>query len=307
MSYTRDRLAASRAQREQQSVELSNLPHPPEATTYTTSHVPIPPGGLSDLAAFLAEDTSIQEGIQQVRGNVSQIAALRTQSLNAIDDSTAAEASRIDALTSETRALLQQLKDRIRAMENTPSKQDAQLRNNRLAVLRTKFMEAIQDYQREEQESRAKAKQRVERQVLIVKPDATREEIAAAVEGGGQQIFAEALTTSTRYGESRAAYREVQERQEDIKRVERTLAELAQLFSDMAVMIEQQDAVIKNVEQTAQVVDQDTSHALGQTEIAVKHARSYRRGRWICFFIFLTVICILALVLGLTLGLKNRS
>ncbi|KAF4614814.1 hypothetical protein D9613_002954 [Agrocybe pediades] len=276
MSYTRDRLAASRAQREQQSVELSNLPHPPEATTYTTTHAPIPPGGLSDLAAFLAEDTSIQEGIQQVRGNVSQIAALRTQSLNVIDDSTAAEASRIDALTSETRALLQQLKDRIRAMENTPSKQDAQLRNNRLAVLRTKFMEAIQDYQREEQESRAKAKQRVERQVLIVKPDATREEIAAAVEGGGQQIFAEALTTSTRYGESRAAYREVQERQEDIKRVERTLAELAQLFSDMAVMSEQQDAVINNVEQTAQVVDQDTSHALGQTEIAVKH------GEYIC-------------------------
>lgn len=41
------------------------------------------------------------------------------------------------------------------------------------------------------------------------------------------------LTNSTRYGESRAAYREVQERQEDLKRVERTLAELAQLFSDV--------------------------------------------------------------------------
>jgi len=41
------------------------------------------------------------------------------------------------------------------------------------------------------------------------------------------------LTSSHRYGESRAAYREVQERQEDLKRVERTLAELAQLFSDV--------------------------------------------------------------------------
>lgn len=38
---------------------------------------------------------------------------------------------------------------------------------------------------------------------------------------------------SNRYGESRAAYREVQERHEDIKRIERTMAELAQLFNDV--------------------------------------------------------------------------
>jgi t-SNARE complex subunit (syntaxin) len=38
---------------------------------------------------------------------------------------------------------------------------------------------------------------------------------------------------SNRYGESRAAYREVQARHEDIKRIERTIAELAQLFNDV--------------------------------------------------------------------------
>ena len=41
------------------------------------------------------------------------------------------------------------------------------------------------------------------------------------------------LMSSNRYGESRAAYREVQERHEDIKRIERTIAELAQLFNDV--------------------------------------------------------------------------
>jgi syntaxin 1B/2/3 len=72
-----------------------------------------------------------------------------------------------------------------------------------------------------------------------------------AVDGGGQQVFAEAvskyfafipsvvrfwllqLTTSTRYGESRAAYREVEERHHDLQKVEKTLAELSQLFSDV--------------------------------------------------------------------------
>jgi len=39
--------------------------------------------------------------------------------------------------------------------------------------------------------------------------------------------------SSTRYGESRAAYREVQERHQDIRKIENTLAELAQLFNDV--------------------------------------------------------------------------
>ncbi|KDR81534.1 hypothetical protein GALMADRAFT_221397 [Galerina marginata CBS 339.88] len=296
MAY-RDRLAASRAQREQ-AIELSNVPQ-------NTPAAPTSPGGSQlDLSAFLAEDTSIQEGIQQIRENVAQISALRLQSINAIDDRNHVELERIDALTNDTHALMQNLKERIRSMESATTRQDA-LRNNRLALLRTKFVEAIQDYQREEQESRAKSKQRVERQLLIVKPDATPQEVAAAVEGGGgQQIFAQALTISTRYGESRAAYREVQERQEDLKRVERTLAELAQLFSEMGTLVEQQDAVINNVETTAAEVNRDTEKALENTKIAVKHARSYRKGRWICFFIFLGLIAILAVVLGVVFGRK---
>ena len=38
---------------------------------------------------------------------------------------------------------------------------------------------------------------------------------------------------NSRYTESRAAYREVQERHEDIKRIAKTLDELAQLFNDV--------------------------------------------------------------------------
>lgn len=42
---------------------------------------------------------------------------------------------------------------------------------------------------------------------------------------------------SNRYGESRAAYREVQERHEDIKRIEKTITELAQLFNDVSIVL----------------------------------------------------------------------
>lgn len=41
----------------------------------------------------------------------------------------------------------------------------------------------------------------------------------------------------SRVGDSRAAYREVQERHEDIKRIEKTLGELAQLFNDVGPLV----------------------------------------------------------------------
>ncbi|KAF8970001.1 t-SNARE [Flammula alnicola] len=298
MAY-RDRLAASRAQRVGQNIELSNVAREPTPASPST-----PGGGMSDLSTFLAEDTSIQQGIQQMRDNVAQISALRLRSLNAIDDETQAELNRIDVLTVETRGLMQELKGRIQRMEAAPMRTDIQLRSGRINLLRTKFLEAIQDYQREEQEGRAKSKARVERQLKIVKPDASPEEVAAAVEGGGQQIFAQALTTSTRYGESRAAYREVQERQQELQKVEVTLAELAQLFAEMGTLVEQQDAVVNSIESTAQDVAKDTEKALQNTEQAVVHARAYRKKKWICFFIFIIVLCILAIILGIVFGKK---
>jgi len=257
------------------------------------------------LSQFLAEDTSIQQGIQQLRENVSQISTLRIQSIDAVSEASLAETEKIDSLTARTRTLIQNLRDRIKRLESLPLQQDVQLRKNRISLLRSKFLEALQDYQREEQESRAKTRQRVERQLKIVNPLATQEDVTNALEGGGQQVFAKALTTTTRYGESRAAYREVQERQQDLRKLEQTLNELSLLFGEMGLLVDQQDATIKSVQNTAQGVKNDTERAEGDTNVAVKHARSYRKGRWICFFISLFVVCVLALVLGLVFGTKK--
>lgn len=283
---SRDRLAAARARRSQ-AMEMSNL-----ATTG-------PAGGSS--SPFLSEVADIQDGIRHYNENVSRISTLRSQLLN---EPNAEESEQLDSLAEENRNLSQDLKERIQRLVQEPQGQDAELRRNRIALLQSKFMEAIQSYQLMEKENRAKSRQRVERQLKIVKPDATPEEVAAAFEGGGEQIFAQALTTSTRYGESRAAYREVQGRQEDLRKMEQTLAELAQLFIDMGTLIEQQEAVITTVEDTARDVEGNTEKALQHTGNAVIHAQSYRKGRWICFFISLFVVCVLALVLGLVFGRK---
>jgi len=61
--------------------------------------------------------------------------------------------------------------------------------------VKSKFVEAIQNYQQVEQQYRTRYKQRMERQYKIVKPDATLEEVRAVVnDPNSDQIFSQAVS-----------------------------------------------------------------------------------------------------------------
>ncbi|KAJ2912299.1 hypothetical protein MD484_g8102, partial [Candolleomyces efflorescens] len=207
------------------------------------------------------------------------------------DASTQQNNADLDDLVQETSALSSTLKRRIKALEaQGGSGSGGPARKQQTALVKSKFVEAIQQYQSVEQQYRTKYKQRMERQFKIVKPDATPDEIRAVVnDDGNGQIFQQALMDS-RFTASRAAYREVQERHEDIKRIEKTLAELAQLFNDMSILVEQQEETINTIETQAFNVQKDTEAGLQFTEKAVDSARAARKKRWICFIIIVVII-----------------
>ncbi|KAF9227551.1 t-SNARE, partial [Gyrodon lividus] len=253
------------------------------------------------MPAFYAEVTSIQEAISQFDAHVTAIADLHARSLNVLSEQdSVTNTSRLTELTESTRALSNGLSQRIKALQapiRNSSRQDAEIRKNRITLVHGKFVETLQRYQNVEQQYRQRYKDRVERQFKIVKPDATPEEVSVVVndtQGGGNGMFLQAISSSNRYGDSRQAYREVQERHEDIQRIETTLVELAQLFSDMAVLIEQQNNQIIDVEAKTAGVEEDTKRGISEVDVAIKHARAARRKRWICFWI--TVVIILAAI-----------
>lgn len=264
--------------------------------------------GGDSMSDFYAEISSIQDTIKTFNANISRIDELHSRSLNNTDDAAAQRnASQLQELVEDTSAMSTTLKRRVKDLERQGgSGRDAQIRKQQTALVKSKFVDAIQSYQTVEQQYRQKYKQRMERQFKIVKPDATPEEVRAVVndENGGQ-IFSQALMNSSRYGESRAAYREVQERHQDIKRIEQTIAELAQLFNDMSMLVEQQDETINTIQATAEVVEKDMETGLHHTGKAVGSARSARKKRWICFFLSLLILAIIAIIVVVVI--KNNS
>ncbi|EJD53089.1 syntaxin-like protein [Auricularia subglabra TFB-10046 SS5] len=255
-------------------------------------------GGARSMEAFYDEISSIQETIRTFNANVLKISELHTRSLNSMDESAAKRVGgQLEELMEETSALSAELKQRIKALERQGgSGPDGQARATQTAFVKSKFVESIQGYQQVEREYRSKYKQRIERQFKIVKPDATPEELQAVVESDDAQIFTQDLMNSNRLGQSRAAYQEVQERHADIKKIEKTLIELAQLFNDMSLAVEQQDEQIDHIQENARDVDRDVEKGLDQTIIAVNSAAGARRKRWICMWISIIIIIVIVII-----------
>ncbi|KAJ7584838.1 t-SNARE [Mycena floridula] len=284
-----DRLALSRAQRQG---NVQNNVH--EMTSIPVNQV------------FLQETVSINEAVAQFNANVSRISDLNSRLLNANAGPNDYQ-EQIDKLTDETRALITDIRERIRKLTEqdmsrlTPT--ELETRKNRITHARDKFVDALQNYQRVEQDARNKARARVERQYRIVKPEATPQEVQAAVDSG-QQVFA---AVSARFGESSTAYREVQQRHEELKNMERTIGELAQMFNDMAYMVEQQQNIFENLERTTADVEQDVEKGADHTKSAVEHARNARRMRWIIFGICFFIVAVLAIALGIKFGVPHSK
>jgi len=286
-----DRLAASRAQRApQDNIELGAVQNGAAENG-------------DDMTGFYNEIGAIRDTIRaQLVPSINRISDLHSRTLNSTDEAALKrDTANLDALVSETSKQTNDLKKRIQVLEKQGGSEGTGLvRRQQAGALKNEFREAVENYQRVEQQYRQRYRERMERQFKIVKPDATQEEVQAVLEDPqGGQIFAQALRNTTRYGESRAAYREVQERHEEVQRIEKTLTELAQLFNDMSILVEEQDEGINVINTNAADANRDTEKAVQQVDKAVVSAKRARRMRWICFIIIIIILVIIAIILAI--------
>ncbi|GAA5865657.1 hypothetical protein JCM3774_004952 [Rhodotorula dairenensis] len=272
-----------------------------------------------EMSEFFDEVTALQQDLRRAHSLIEVVGSLgnRLLAIPSAESPVALEV-RDDLATQTTaaRELFASIQTRLRALEqgnanlrvlipagqslHNLSLEDVDVRDQQVGSLKGRFKEVIHRYAETEREHRAKQRARLERQIKVVNPSLPPEEVQGLLQrvedGESAAIFAQA-TTGYRSQTARGALREVQNRAAELARIEQTLIELAQLFQDMAVMVEAQDVVIAEVEQTAAVVSHDMEKGVEQVQVAVKHARNARRFRWICFGIIVLILVVLAIAL----------
>jgi t-SNARE complex subunit (syntaxin) len=145
-----------------------------------------------------------------------------------------------------------------------------------------------------------KYRQQLERQYLIVKPQATKEELDRLTHGGSadatvllnQQIFSMANRA-----QAAKQLAEMQERHHDIISIEKSIRELHQMFVDMAIIVEQQGELIDKVEDHVANTAEYTEHAAQEMRQAVIRQRGVQKKKWIILIILVILLTIIGLVI----------
>ncbi|KAI7862427.1 t-SNARE [Spinellus fusiger] len=261
------------------------------------------PVDLATTEGYLLEVDALTGAIKDVSHNINVIGELHSASLDSINESQSAKSSQqLEQFVADTSRQNNAIKNRIKAMEQSNLKlkkgSDLNIRKAQVERLKKDFVNIIQRYQDVERTYSQKYRQRVERQIRIVRPDVTDEEIDAVIESDKQNsIFAQSLMQSSRSGQARAVINEVQSRHDDIKKIEKTIIELQQLFMDMQMLVENQGHVIDTIENNAESTANDMEQGVKHIDSAIKKAKATRAKKWCCFVIFIILCVVIAILI----------
>ncbi|KAG2197192.1 hypothetical protein INT46_003354 [Mucor plumbeus] len=254
---------------------------------------------LASTEAFFAKIEDIKCLVGKINENITEIETLHTFALSSINNEKASQVNlTLEELVRQTSKLNKQAKEHIKILELNNAKlilnlSDSQMRRTQLQGLKKKFIKTIQRYQDIEHTFEKKHRQRIERQILIVKPDATPQEIENAIDSDNTpQIFAHSLLNHNRLGNATQVLDEVQIRHQDIKKIEKTILELHKLFLDMQTMVDMQQETVTNIEKTTEQAVHELEKGNKHVSVAVKTAKITRKRKWCCFIIFIILLAV---------------
>ncbi|KAF2748897.1 t-SNARE [Sporormia fimetaria CBS 119925] len=286
----------------------SNYSQPSQYSQYSSTHEPLPQTTSTPLSQqdFLTRVNGTKSRIRQLSSNIQEIGSIH-QRLLASPESDASRA--LESLVTQTQVRNTQIKDEIKFLERDAARDPSNTaKRTQVEALKRSFRSQLDDFYREEADYSRRYREAISRQYRIVNPEATEEEVqeAANADWGEEGIFTQALK-SNRTGQASSVLGAVRARHNDIQAIEKTMAELSQLFQQLDEQVVYQEVQVDETEQqTHQVVD-DHRHANEQLDRGIASAKRARKLKWWCLFTVVAIICILALILGLYFGLRNNG
>jgi len=262
----------------------------------SSAHLQSQNGNQGDFVQFMNKINEINENLDRYETIINNIDSLHKNLLTQVNEEREIEVRhQLDNLISQASNLQYQLKTDIKLAQQDglhDSNKQAQAENSR-----QRFLKLIQDYRIIDSNYKEENKEQAKRQYKIVQPEATDDEVEAAISDvGGQQIFSQALLNANRRGEAKTALAEVQARHQELLKLEKTMAELTQLFNDMEQLVIEQEENIEVIDKNVENAQQDIEQGVGHTNKAVKSAKRARRNKIRCYIILFLIFAVVVVV-----------
>lgn len=176
------------------------------------------------------------------------------------------------------------------------------IQQNQHAHLLRNYMSMLKDYQAMQAEFKQQRFEQTKRQIETKYRDSKGNEIGEEQAEALAREVLELGTTNAIFQQSKDTLAQIIETRNDIIKIEQSMRELNQLFSDLAALVNEQgelmDQILANVETSVQYVEKGREE-LGK---AKKYAKKSRKKMcYIIVFVFILLLFILAPTLGATI------
>mmetsp|Transcript_13823 Transcript_13823/g.33460 ORF Transcript_13823/g.33460 Transcript_13823/m.33460 type:complete len:302 (+) Transcript_13823:114-1019(+) len=197
-----------------------------------------------------------------------------------------------------TKTLLGLLKEESEKLEKEEklNASDLRVRKNMTTTLTRKFVDEMKVYQQAQQQYKTDIKKKVKRQVQVVKPDATDEDVERVMksEGGKDALYKEKILAGSVNDQIKTTYAKVAGKYQDVLTLEQSVAELHQMFLDFALLTEQQGELLDQIE--FQVKQANDYVEEGNVELveAIEYQKAIRKKQ--CMIIGIAVVAVVVLL-----------
>lgn len=263
---------------------------------------PAPTASNGETNRFFQRRSDAYKQIQALDQKIADITGAQNAVLSDMDQTRAQQY--LDSLVGDFRLTLTHIGDELRELKAL-SRSEPELKH--VAALRDSFKEKTTRWQQLDAQYRQRSAAQIGRQARIVNPDVTDDEIRSIMENGNEEgVFQQALLRQDKANQARAVLGNVQARHNEIKRIEESIMELANLFQDLDTLVVQQESVIVNAEHQTEQTNENIGKGTEEVDKGIVHARRARRNKWICLGIVVLIILI-AIAIGVAVGLTQKA
>ncbi|KAI7820084.1 t-SNARE, partial [Kickxella alabastrina] len=260
----------------------------------------------SDGQFFYMLDTATKQ-MADVDKNIDRISGFHEQALSATSDTKYRQiAIERDYLVAETNEMIAGIKQSLVVLARTVDdpnipKSQRVAQATRQQTLARKFSEQLQRYRQMEHQYAQRNRDRLERQYRIARPEATDTEISDAINSDqAGQVFAQSVMHTSRIGEARRVLRDVEERQDDMKKIEATISQLAEMFVEVNEMVNRQQDMIDSVEEAVEETHGNVEMGNVETKKAIVYRIKARKKMWILLLLAIIIIVIIIIIVYFT-------
>ena len=253
-----------------------------------------------EMPRFFAQIAEVKESNKRVLVYTEELEKLHKEALSTADSDVSAEVSskiealmaKINQITNRTRRTLQEMDSVTKELGKTVPKSSGNLRmrESNQRQLSKSFMDGMKKYQKIQEVYQEKYRVQLQRQYLIVKPRATKAELAELTkdpEAMKVQVFAMSVKE-----DSKKTLGQMKNRLQDMQNIERSILELNQMFLQMQDLVVSQGEVINRIEYNVDQIEDYTAQAAKNMDSALESQKAIQKKKWY-------IVMIIAVIVGI--------